>query len=310
MKIQCPKCQHEGTVPDDKVPVTGITATCPKCETKFRVTSPSPQTNKPDLNCPMCGTGQDKSDECTKCGIVISKFNNAQSNKKPDIEHLPLCKRYNKTKAILIVCLALSSVVIINYYFVCNEIKKVTVKQEQILYKVHGYAINKQPISDSYNSELKALLATASNIDGYLFQGKVDSTCSLINADEQFLSTLSKYLISSREANLLQSEFVIIGNKLNSNNVFNSPLWNIDIIRDFVRNVNGLKPVIDNCINSLNELQSYKNIYNDRKMSPELRKRYADLFLLLESDAKSYADTKMRIDDIRTNPAFSNPLVS
>lgn len=84
MKIQCPGCQYEADVPEDKVPAAGITASCPKCKNKFKVNrkdSPSTPTAKPDLYCPKCGHSQPKSDTCIKCGIVFSKFINAQTQK-------------------------------------------------------------------------------------------------------------------------------------------------------------------------------------------------------------------------------------
>lgn len=68
MKIHCPKCQHEGTIPDDKVPAAGITANCPKCKTKFQVTH-----EKSKLRwCPFCGTKTLTSEiKCTNCQSMI-----------------------------------------------------------------------------------------------------------------------------------------------------------------------------------------------------------------------------------------------
>jgi predicted Zn finger-like uncharacterized protein len=92
MKIQCPNCQHEGTVPDDKVPATGITAKCPKCKTCFQVAPPSTITPKTDFYCPKCGTGQPVSVACTNCGIIFSVYRADQRKKetKSIIEREPI----------------------------------------------------------------------------------------------------------------------------------------------------------------------------------------------------------------------------
>lgn len=74
MKIQCPSCQHAGTVPDEKVPVAGVTVTCPKCQTKFHLSLPAKPIPPSDFFCPKCGTSQPRSDACIKCGIIFSKI--------------------------------------------------------------------------------------------------------------------------------------------------------------------------------------------------------------------------------------------
>lgn len=88
MKIQCPNCQHEGTVPDDKVPSAGVTVSCPKCNTKFQINPPSDSvpTSKPDFYCPKCGTGQLTSDTCINCRTVFSKFIKEKTTKKTAVE--------------------------------------------------------------------------------------------------------------------------------------------------------------------------------------------------------------------------------
>lgn len=35
MKVQCPKCNSKGQVPQEKIPYKGINVTCPQCKTKF-----------------------------------------------------------------------------------------------------------------------------------------------------------------------------------------------------------------------------------------------------------------------------------
>lgn len=83
MKIQCPNCSHDGTIPDDKIPLGGVTASCPKCKTKFQVTRPSP-TPTHDFFCPKCGTGQPVSDVCIKCETSFATFLDNQINKVSD----------------------------------------------------------------------------------------------------------------------------------------------------------------------------------------------------------------------------------
>lgn len=198
----------------------------------------------------------------------------------------------------------------INYFLVSNQTKNITIKQEQILFKIYDHVTNKSIISNSYSLELKDLLASASNIKGYIFKNKVNATCNAIKEDEQFIKLISRYMIFQKETSLLQADFIAINTKLNANDAFNQPAWNLDLIRLFVKNVNTLKPMVDSCYNALIDLQIYKTKYIERKMSPELTKRYIDFFVLLENDMKSYADTGKKLDEMQSNPAFRNPLVS
>jgi hypothetical protein len=74
MKITCPGCQWSAEVPDEKIPVGGVTATCRKCQTRFpvaRETAPAPL---PEFSCPNCGTGQAVSDACINCQIIFAKY--------------------------------------------------------------------------------------------------------------------------------------------------------------------------------------------------------------------------------------------
>ncbi len=83
MKVLCPNCQHEGNIPDDKLPPRPFTATCNKCSSTFEV-NPSHASNKlPSFYCPKCGTGQAVSDSCVKCGAVFSKLYNEDSVDTP-----------------------------------------------------------------------------------------------------------------------------------------------------------------------------------------------------------------------------------
>ncbi len=94
MKIQCPSCEYQGNVPEDKIPEGGIKVRCPKCKEKFPVKKELPedftieeeaeaQTSQ-QMFCPKCGTGQPVADTCAKCGVVVSKFVNRTINKVPE----------------------------------------------------------------------------------------------------------------------------------------------------------------------------------------------------------------------------------
>ncbi len=96
MKIQCPSCQYQGNVPDDKVPENGINVNCPKCKSKFLINREAPpeftiddQPLSPQIFCPKCGEKQPVAETCVKCGIVFSKFMNRQVSKGPEPSQPP-----------------------------------------------------------------------------------------------------------------------------------------------------------------------------------------------------------------------------
>lgn len=72
--ITCPGCQWSAEVPDEKIPVDGVTATCRKCQTRFRVARSAPAIPEPDFSCPQCGTVQAVSDTCIHCKIIFAKI--------------------------------------------------------------------------------------------------------------------------------------------------------------------------------------------------------------------------------------------
>ncbi len=80
MKIQCPSCQLEGNVPDEKVPEGGGTIRCPKCKNKIRVSKEPPvefafiETPSTQFTCPKCEKEQEELDACIYCGIFYSKY--------------------------------------------------------------------------------------------------------------------------------------------------------------------------------------------------------------------------------------------
>ncbi len=91
MKIQCPSCQLEGNIPDEKIPEGGGTIKCPKCENKIRVSKETPiEFNSDDAPpgqpffCPKCKTEQPKSEACTKCGLIFPKYIARQDKSEAD----------------------------------------------------------------------------------------------------------------------------------------------------------------------------------------------------------------------------------
>ena len=91
MKIQCPHCQLEGNILDEKIPEGGGNITCPKCKNKFRVSRDVPKDstietkfNTLDFSCPKCNRIQPQSDSCISCGLVFAKFIKSQQRKTPN----------------------------------------------------------------------------------------------------------------------------------------------------------------------------------------------------------------------------------
>lgn len=142
MKIRCPSCQHEGTVPDDKIPSAGVTVSCPKCKTRFQINPPSNSVPKPkpDLYCPKCGTGQPISDTCINCGTLFSKFISEQTTKEQVVEQLQSSMYRNianlmmlhkyKIVSVFIVLIALIGLLIWKYYPNRTNRVKVTISNK------------------------------------------------------------------------------------------------------------------------------------------------------------------------------------
>jgi len=97
MKVACPRCGWSAEVPEEKMPVEGRNATCPKCKKVFEVkreetsalsdyivetSTPTVNAEKTMLDCPKCGVTQETSEICISCGIVFSKYINAQRKKE------------------------------------------------------------------------------------------------------------------------------------------------------------------------------------------------------------------------------------
>lgn len=82
MKITCPGCQWSAEVPDEKIPVGGVTLTCRKCQTRFPVSREVSSTPAPEISCPHCGTGQAESDACIHCHIIFAKYAERQRLKE------------------------------------------------------------------------------------------------------------------------------------------------------------------------------------------------------------------------------------
>jgi hypothetical protein len=96
MKITCPGCQWNAEVPEEKIPVGGVTATCRKCQTRFPVSreavptpppipipAPTPATaSPPEFSCPQCGTPQAESGACIHCNVIFAKYAEKQRLKE------------------------------------------------------------------------------------------------------------------------------------------------------------------------------------------------------------------------------------
>lgn len=78
MKISCPKCSANGTIPDHEIPETGRFLNCPRCNEGFTITKP--RSGKDDYlvdTCPACSFstfGDETFSTCPKCGILIKAF--------------------------------------------------------------------------------------------------------------------------------------------------------------------------------------------------------------------------------------------
>jgi predicted Zn finger-like uncharacterized protein len=78
MKITCPKCGTNGTLPDHEIPEEGRFLSCPKCKHGFDVKKPKATVNEYLLDvCPACAYstfGDERFGTCPKCGVVIKTY--------------------------------------------------------------------------------------------------------------------------------------------------------------------------------------------------------------------------------------------
>lgn len=81
MKAECPNCHAAYQVAESKIPPNGAYATCAKCGTRFHIKNPKAQNGESEqeiITCPKCGHVNTSSVICAKCGIVFSKYYEAQ----------------------------------------------------------------------------------------------------------------------------------------------------------------------------------------------------------------------------------------
>jgi predicted Zn finger-like uncharacterized protein len=84
MNIICPNCNFSKTVDPARIPGRPVKVNCPKCNQGFTfdrslhpesATGTKPEdTQAEQVNCPACGLTQDKSDQCSGCGVIYEKF--------------------------------------------------------------------------------------------------------------------------------------------------------------------------------------------------------------------------------------------
>lgn len=78
MKISCPKCGANGTLPDHEIPEEGRFLSCPKCKHGFDVKKPRATSNEYLVDvCPACAYstfGDERFGTCPKCGVVVKAF--------------------------------------------------------------------------------------------------------------------------------------------------------------------------------------------------------------------------------------------
>lgn len=78
MKITCPKCGANGTIPDHEVPESGRFISCPRCNEGFTVTKPRAGNDVYLVDtCPSCSFstfGDETFSTCPKCGVSVKTF--------------------------------------------------------------------------------------------------------------------------------------------------------------------------------------------------------------------------------------------
>jgi hypothetical protein len=144
MKITCPGCQWNAEIPEEKIPVGGVTATCRKCQTRFPISrealptphptplpdaAPAPASNPvpapastpattSEFSCPKCGTPQAKSDACINCNIIFAKFAEKQrviEAAHPAADEMPGLPEKGRFKGIAYAVIGLLTVALLIY---------------------------------------------------------------------------------------------------------------------------------------------------------------------------------------------------
>lgn len=78
MKITCPNCNANDTIPSHLIPDEGRFLTCPRCKHGFTVRNPRGELNEFLVDiCPACNFnsfGEERFEICPKCGVVVKAF--------------------------------------------------------------------------------------------------------------------------------------------------------------------------------------------------------------------------------------------
>jgi len=92
MNITCPHCNFTKTVDPAKVPDRPVKVNCPKCSHDFTFDKLQGSVNTArtksevvppeQITCPACGLVQDKSDNCSSCGVIYTKLRAQREEKE------------------------------------------------------------------------------------------------------------------------------------------------------------------------------------------------------------------------------------
>jgi len=88
MEARCPSCEAVYQIDDSKIPDKGAYATCVKCRKRFHIKNPKVQngeSKQKTITCPNCGHLNIPSETCAKCGIIFSKYSEAQKKKEQEV---------------------------------------------------------------------------------------------------------------------------------------------------------------------------------------------------------------------------------
>jgi predicted Zn finger-like uncharacterized protein len=103
MKISCPKCKANGTIPDHEVPESGRFINCPRCHEGFTITRPRAGSDVYLVDtCPACSFstfGDETFSTCPKCGIAVKTFVERQREEQRQKHNQELLgKKLNNTE--------------------------------------------------------------------------------------------------------------------------------------------------------------------------------------------------------------------
>lgn len=78
MKIVCPNCNANGTIPDHEISEQGRFLSCPRCNHGFTIKKPRAENNAYVVDtCPSCNYstfGDESFSTCPKCGVMVKAF--------------------------------------------------------------------------------------------------------------------------------------------------------------------------------------------------------------------------------------------